>query len=117
MKRSISSASFILQLIEVVPELRVVYDEHIADYDELLEHVFMADVTRFAECLFAQKSHSDTLSRLIMFIDKAYSSDDEELKELISVSFLENISKKDKTYLEFISLLSPELKLELSKYD
>ena len=35
--------SFIEILLTQIPELRSVYDEHINDNDELLEHVFMGD--------------------------------------------------------------------------
>ena len=39
-------------LVQDIPELKPVYDEHIDDNDELLTHVFMADIVRFVEQLY-----------------------------------------------------------------
>lgn len=113
----INFISFVKLLLEVVPELVSVYDEHIDDYDELLEHVLMGDVTRFAEKLYIENSNSECLARLLGFLDKAYAVDDEKLNELISVSFLENLTRDEESFEGIRAKLSPQLKDELSKYD
>ncbi len=109
--------SFIKMLLENVPELKSVYDEHIDDYDELLEHVFMGDVTRFAESLYRRDPNSECLTKLFNFIDKAYLTEDKKLQELISVSFLENLSQNEESYLGIKQLLSDALRCELSLYE
>ena len=109
--------SFIKMLLESVPELKSVYDEHIDDYDELLEHVFMGDVTRFAETLYKRDPNSECLVRLLSFLDKAFLTNDKKLQELISVSFLENLSQDDECYLGIKQLLSDALHRELSLYE
>jgi hypothetical protein len=38
---------FIEEMLRKVPELRPYYQEHLVDYDELLPHDFMGDVTRY----------------------------------------------------------------------
>lgn len=114
---AINHRSFVKLLLDAVPELKPVYEEHIDDYDELLEHVFMGDVARFAEHLYVANPNSESLFRLLEVLDKLYVVGDEKLKELISVSFLENLSRDEKYYAEFRSLLSRALAEELSKYD
>ncbi len=113
----INFKSFVKLLLETVPELIPVYDEHIDDYDKLLEHVFMGDVTRFVEQLYSDNSDSECLARLLEFLDRAFSTDDEKLKELVSVSFLENLSRDKKSFEGIRILLSANLAKELSKYD
>jgi len=109
--------SFIKMLLENVPELKSVYDEHIDDYDELLEHVFMGDVTRFVEKLYKSDPNSECLIRILNFIDKAFLAEDKKLQELISVSFLENLSQDEESYLGIKQLLSDALRRELSLYE
>ena len=113
----INFSSFVRLLLEAVPELRTVYAEHIDDNDGLLEHVLMGDVTRFAEYLYFEDSNSECLVRLVEFLDKAYASNDEKLKELISVSFLENLSRDKESFKGVRAMLSTRLNGELSKYD
>lgn len=114
---AISFTSFVRLLLHEVPELKPVYIQHIEDYDELLEHVFMGDVARFAEQLYITNPRSKCLTRLLDFLDKSYAVEDENLKELISVSFLENLSRDEK-YCEGIrNLLGEKLSKELSKYN
>lgn len=117
MDPAISFTSFIRLLLHEIPELKLVYDQHIDDYDELLEHVFMGDVTRFAEQLYVTDPRSECLIRLLRFLDKSYAVEDEKLKELISVSFLENLSRDEEFFEGFRGLLGETLSEELSKYD
>ena len=109
--------SFAKLLVESVPELKSVYSEHIDDYDGMLEHVFMGDVTRFAEQLYSVDSNSLCLRKLLEFLDSAYASDDPKLKELISVSFLENLSRDEDGFEGIRAHLSARLEEELSRYD
>ncbi|WP_156886038.1 DUF7674 family protein [Rheinheimera baltica] len=114
---TISFQTFMNLLLEEVPELSIAYSEHIDDYDELIEHVFMGDVTRFSEELYFENPDSEVLKRLLHFIDRAFAVEDEKLKELISVSFLENLSRDEKSFEGIRGLLSAKLVEELSKYN
>lgn len=86
---NLTSMNFIAALIDHVPELRSVYSEHIEDYDEVLPHVFMGDVTRFiAQQL--QTNISDTLAvvrRILDVLERGMISGDDSVQEIISVSF------------------------------
>jgi len=116
-KPDISTVSFVKLLLEVCPELIPIYNEHIDDYEELLEHVFMADVTRFAEQLYIVDSNSDCLTRLLAFLDETFDYGNEIIKELISVSFLENLSREYMDFSSIRALLGSQLAEELLKYD
>jgi len=109
--------SFIKVLLESVPELVPVYDEHIDDYDEVLEHVFMGDVTRFAVEIYKNDPDSKSLKLLLSLLDKAFSAKDPKLQELISVSFLENLPQDEECYSGFKRLLSEQLRKELTLYE
>ncbi|WP_027671349.1 DUF7674 family protein [Rheinheimera baltica] len=117
MSLTINYDTFITLLLEAVSELSIVYAEHIDDYDELIEHVFIGEVTRFSERLYAGDPNSVVLKRLLDFIGCAFAADDEKLKELISVSFLENLSRDGDSFEGIRVLLSAKLSEELSKYD
>lgn len=109
--------SIIKILLEGVPELVSVYDEHIDDYDEVLEHVFMGDVTRFAVDVYKNDPDSESLKMLLSLLDKAFSAKDNKLQELISVSFLENLSQNEEYYSGLKGLLSEPLRKELTLYE
>lgn len=56
-------------------------------FEPLLEHVFMGDVTRFAEERYNSDPNSECLSRLLRFLDEAFATEDEKLRNLISGRF------------------------------
>src|SRR5919205_3077814 len=100
-----STHTFVRNLIARVPELQPLYNEHVADNDELLPHVFMGDVTRFVMTLNANSSGKDdkfsvarqTLMKILDFLEEGMAASD-DVKELISVSFLENLDQSDENY-------------------
>ncbi len=108
--------TFVSLLIEEVPELFSVYEEHLDDNDGLLEHVFMGDVTRFIVIISTEEEKSEVLDRIITLLDKAIRSKDEKLQELISVSFLENLPQHDSCYTDIKKVLPPALLKELAHY-
>ena len=61
---------FITRLLESVPELQDLHDVHVADNGEMLSHVFMGDVSRFAISKSGQFGGKRTLKRLLAFIEK-----------------------------------------------
>lgn len=116
---------FVETLLLQVPELKPVFDEHIHDNDELLPHVFMGDVTRFVVDLHenalkgdaASTASSDALRRTLDTLESAMRSGNEEVQELIAVSFLENLDQDDVNYTKLRSLLGESLVEQLTKYE
>lgn len=83
--------TFIEQLLSIVPELKLVYEEHLADNDTLLPHVFMGDVTRFVMTASRNTPGCAALRRLLMHVENGLSAGDDEVRELILASFVENL--------------------------
>jgi hypothetical protein len=91
--------SFVKSTAARFPTLNLLLEEHVRDnLNEILPHVFFGDVTRHVlSLLFAESSDGlDTqreLRDILDYLEDTYSSGDEELRELISVSFLENLPR------------------------
>ena len=121
----LDSDSFVDHLLSMVPELRRVYEEHLSENEELLPHVFLGDVTRFVITEF-RKGRSDrgeptldtrVLDRILDLLERAMKSSDTRLRELVSVSFLENLDQAGRDYLGIKGLLGPALVKELAQYE
>jgi hypothetical protein len=95
--------TFAERLAASFEEMRPVLVEHKKDnFGEVLPHVFMGDVARFALREFAETcngpAHNRAKAELVLrslfaFLETAYESEDPEIQELISVSFLENLPR------------------------
>ncbi|MFI5977802.1 hypothetical protein [Streptomyces sp. NPDC051452] len=90
---------FFHDLLQDFPQLESLHAEHVEFYEEFLSHVFLADVVRWAVSLFSevgQGSGEEVIGlRLINFIEGAYVRGDCEVRELIRVSFVENLPYSD----------------------
>jgi hypothetical protein len=108
-----------------IPELQPVYDEHMKDYDELLGHVFMGDVTRFVVSAYKRSTSDEpnaeqwhqVLDRSLAFMEQALTMGDLYVEDIIQLSFLENLlpSSDDdvKAYRAIKLMLGPKLREEL----
>jgi hypothetical protein len=111
-------------LVREAPGLRPLYEEHCRDYDEVLPHVFFGDVKRFvAQAFEAAKSSADNRSlkdaalKILSVLERAMGTNDERLRELVSVSFLENLDQKRDTYCDIRQSLGPRMRKELEAYE
>lgn len=106
------------KLLEHVPELRPVYDEHIHDNDDLLPHVFFGSVTRYVvqQASSGQSGPSKPVGRILEFLERCMTSGDDKVKELVSVSFIENLAKHDDVVNALEGLLGASLERELKNY-
>jgi hypothetical protein len=110
-------ASFIDELASAVPQVEELRAEHVAEYEELLAHVLMGDVSRFTLELYNQ-SRADgpdartaraTLEILFNVIERAAESGSGDVQDVVGASFLENIEEELLTYEELRSFLGPAL--------
>jgi hypothetical protein len=115
-----SITRFLGMLIERFPAIQPIYDEHLEDNNgELLPHLLCGDLTRWAILLYSQ-SDCDTNARELLtaflhFLENAFRESDDNVRELISVSILENFPSSGEDNYGIRDLLGPELFEELQK--
>jgi hypothetical protein len=109
----------ISQLLDRIPELNSAYEEHIRDNGELLPHVFLGGVTRFVvrEMRSQEASPSKPVQRIIEFFEQCMASGDEQVIELISVSFLENLLGEDDVLPNLKKLMGPNLVRQFEAFE
>lgn len=110
----------VAELVTQVPELAPRLAEHQQDYDEILPHVFFGDVVRYVE------AHCDELTtampdlgtvqcgayRVLQFLEEAMASDDEQVQELVSASFVESFVLGTEAYDRVLAVCGPRLREE-----
>lgn len=105
------------------PELARILNEHLAANDELLPHVLLGDVTRYATDLArsaeAEPNADAALVRLLRDLDAAILPEDEDdpVDNLVWVSFVENASTDDDEPLRSRLREFPNLARALSHYE
>jgi len=75
-------------LLRTEPSLQLVVDEHLADNNELFPHVLLGDVTRWVV------EHAPA-THVLVALERHLSTGDEDVGNLIAVSFLENLEPED----------------------
>jgi hypothetical protein len=108
--------TIVSNLVEEAPDLRALYEEHLRDYGAILAHVFFGDLTRFVQDAFAHPPSSAPRQiglQIVALLERAMSSDDEQLQELVSTSFLENLDRDGNAFNGIRASLGPTLKKEL----
>jgi hypothetical protein len=87
---------FIHGLVAIAPGLSAILREHLKADDELLPHVWMGDFSRHLlaldEHVRAGVADEATLVALLAYLDQQMGTGPEEVRELISVSFVENVA-------------------------
>ena len=101
---------FIEALVERVPALATLMRDHLRDWDELLTHIFMSELTRWVVDRRTSHGPDDEVLRTTLdFIEDSFDA----APELIAVSFVENLPYADEEGIEIKDLLGPKLRNEL----
>lgn len=101
--------AFIGALVWRFPDLMDDLGEHLADNNrELLPHVFMASVEKWAESLLAGRASE--LEALLKFLAGGVASGFESVHNLIDVSFVENLPYPDEPNAAIRAMLPAELR-------
>jgi hypothetical protein len=97
-----------------VPEFDAPIDEHVAGFDEMLPHVLFGDLARFV--LAAHESRdTDVEQRSLAFLDRALREGDDEVQNLVAVSFVENVGPHDREQRDFIRTWPKALRAEAER--
>jgi hypothetical protein len=102
--------AFVGALCYRYPLLLELLQEHLDDYDGVLPHVFMGDLTRWVVQRFHDDASDETLRQVLDFLESAFEGGRSE--ELIAVSFLENLSSNG-DHAGVRALLGPALQNQL----
>lgn len=118
-----ATIDFIERLVSSYPRLKPIFDEHVSDnFGEVLPHLFFGDLTRYAVSRFLEVESGalpqgleaePELRQLLNDLEDAYADGDEEVQELISVSFLENLPRPGEEASGLRNWLGPELSAQL----
>lgn len=113
---SAATVAFVGALAHQFPEVLPLLAEHLSDQEgEVLPHLFMADLERWAE----KKVMSDydgpcgELREVLDFLEFAFSAAGAEVEELIAVSFLEHLPRPGEPGCELRGMLGPLLSEQL----
>jgi hypothetical protein len=115
----LTKETFIQEVLSRSPGLRASYEEHLADYDELLPHVFMGDVTRYIMGMGGNSTAESAmeiekeLSELLDLFEASLADGDEYVQELVVTSFLENLEASDPAYPKIKARLGQRLSEQL----
>jgi len=113
--------NFATQLRQDVPGFADVYDEHVADNDEVLPHVLLADLVRFlSKEVDLHGAKSVALTRAMSLLEAGIGSPDPLLQELVAVSFVENLDPEEESFSTIRTLFGPALEeqyLEFENFD
>ncbi|HEX4015135.1 MAG TPA: hypothetical protein VHX15_00220, partial [Frankiaceae bacterium] len=83
------------------PDFAAALEDHMAIYGMLLPHVLFGDLTRFV--MDAHDSGDLQLAaRCLAFLDEALRTGDEDTKNLVTVSFVENVDPWNEASQPFI---------------
>jgi len=105
------------RLVAEVPALQGVWAEHLSDnYGEVLPHVLLAEITRYAiNAALGTPEDLATARRIVSFLERNFEGGSARIKELVAVSFLENLPRDDQQGHEVWELLGPELAAEAAR--
>ena len=101
MPDQISYDDVIEHLLEQLPEFRAEVEDHIQFNEGLLPHVLFGDLTRFV-LRAREQGRDDVVRRALEFLDEALRHGDEQVDNLVSVSFVENVGPWDPAQADFI---------------
>ena len=118
---TLSPHTFVAQLTDEFPDLRPFRDRHLAEYDEMLPHVFFGDLTRWlVDSYLADPGGRDgpdpVWRRLLDRFEQAYGVGDAGTRELLYASFLENLPYPGEPGEEISRYLGPSLGADLADF-
>jgi hypothetical protein len=109
--------NFAEQFRATVPGFDRIYDEHVADYAQVLPHVLFGDLVRFLSSEVALRgAGSVALKQAMLLLEAGMGCQDPRVQELVAVSFLENLDRHDTSFPAIRSLFGPRLEEQYRQY-
>lgn len=90
--------AFVGCLARGIPELMGSLQEHLDDYEGLLPHVWLGEVTRWGLKRFTADPADPAVVKMLEFMEQALSRESSEAEhELVAASFVENLPRRGDT--------------------
>ena len=106
--------AFLGHIVRELPAQLPILQEHLEDNEgELLPHLFIADIHRWAERIVKCEPDSRGLEHLLRILEQAWGEADPDITELISVSFLEHFARPGEPGSELRSMVGAGLGKQL----
>jgi hypothetical protein len=109
----IQTEDFVTSIVRAVPELAAVLAEHVADHGVVLPHVFMGDVARFVLARALSPAEQNALRTVLYLMDDGLRNGSDDVKELVVVSFVENLIGEESAVRTLRPLFKPALKAQV----
>ena len=98
------------EFIKLFPHYQADYDEHIADYSELLGHVFFGDVLNRPLAALLKSNHDKkAIQQYMKFLEHMFAHGNEDVKNIVCVTILEYLGDDDIVLKNAYSYFSDEL--------
>ncbi|HEX7167067.1 MAG TPA: hypothetical protein VF230_08810 [Acidimicrobiales bacterium] len=110
----IGPSEFVQRLVERVPEVRPILNEHLLDNDELLLHVFVARVRDLAIDAF-DSDRRGLAHRIVETFELGLHDGNEAVENAVAVSFVEDTPWWDPDRAEFIETWPTGLRNEAER--
>ncbi|GLW96465.1 hypothetical protein [Microtetraspora sp. NBRC 16547] len=102
------------RFVQEVPEFTPVWQEHVADNGEVLQHVLFWDVTMFVLDAH-ERGNRKIVDRCLDFLERALQSTDVHVRNLVGTSFVENVGPWDPAVRDFIGTWPPLLREQAAR--
>ena len=104
------------RLTEIFPEKAAALAQHYVDYNGLLlGHIFFADeINAPLLSLLQTNRNRKAIQQYCFFIEKMYYDGDEDVKNVVEVTILEQLSDEEKIWFRFGAYLSNEFIREIN---
>lgn len=112
---SLTKEDFVAHLVATCPEVQSIVVEHRDEFnDEVLLHLVIADVLRFAIAAF-EAGDREVLKRCLDAVAAGMSGGDDYVQNAVGVSFVEDTPLWDPAMESFIAMWPPALQVEAER--
>ncbi len=113
-----STRALVDRLVDTSPALRPLRQQHLDAFGELSPHMFFGELTAWlvnAYLADPDAGPTATWRRILADLERAYETGDTDVKELLYVSFLENLPYPDEDGAGIAEHLGPGLAADLAE--
>ena len=115
MRLVLTKETFVVALLDAVPECQPLVTEHWNDFDgDVLLHLLVAEVRRLTEDAWRRRDDA-LMRRCLDFLDLALRTGDEQVDNAVSISFVEDTGWWDSALSDYIASWPPALVAEVER--